>query len=311
MQYLIRLSSQKSIYLFLSIVMVFGACQSSEDSPVQSLNTTQEFSDYWFQGKAELTSYHLQQARYGELREGSAVLIFVTEDFSHSKQVKLDYPQEAGSDSWKVMKLNATKKFNTGVYPYSMMSSTFTPLDFEEPALLKATISSQEWCGHTFSQVNRKGNSLNVSLKSYFESEGDTEFSIKKTLLEDEIWTMIRLNPDVLPTGNITILPSLFYQRLSHSSVKPISAVASLNQSDSTSVYRLDYAELDRSLSIEFNSSFPHEIYGWDEEYVDGYGDRAKKLRTSARLNKQVMLDYWSRNSLADSVWRQQLNLSI
>ncbi len=53
------------------------------------------FGAYWFQGKAELTSYDLQQARYGELHLGQAVLIFVTEDLSRQKQVKLDNPDAA------------------------------------------------------------------------------------------------------------------------------------------------------------------------------------------------------------------------
>ena len=36
----------------------------------------EEFNAYWYAGKAEITSYSLQQARYGELRDGHAVLIF-------------------------------------------------------------------------------------------------------------------------------------------------------------------------------------------------------------------------------------------
>ena len=50
------------------------------------------------------------------------VLIFVTEDFSASKQVKLDRPEKVPSDAVKVLKLNATRKFNTGIYPYSILS---------------------------------------------------------------------------------------------------------------------------------------------------------------------------------------------
>jgi len=45
----------------------------------------EEFGAYWYQGKAELTSYTLEQARYGEVHPGEAVLVFVTEDFSKSK----------------------------------------------------------------------------------------------------------------------------------------------------------------------------------------------------------------------------------
>src|SRR5438105_8601198 len=84
---------------------------------------------YWTQGKAEITSYKLTQSRYGELHEGDAVLIFVSEPFSRSKQVKLDDWQSAGNDAVEVLKLNFTKKFVTGIYPYSLMFSVFTPAD--------------------------------------------------------------------------------------------------------------------------------------------------------------------------------------
>ncbi len=89
----------------------------------------QAFEGYWSKGQAEITSYVLDQSRYGEIHPGNAVLIFVTEDFSRSRQVKLDRPERAGEDRARVLKLNLTKKFATGVYPYSLMSSVFTPLD--------------------------------------------------------------------------------------------------------------------------------------------------------------------------------------
>ena len=54
------------------------AIASSEES---------NFNKYWYAGEAELNSYTLSQARYGENHEGEAVLIFVTEDFSKSKYV--------------------------------------------------------------------------------------------------------------------------------------------------------------------------------------------------------------------------------
>src|SRR5205085_1004801 len=52
----------------------------------------EQFRAYWNQGKAELTRYALEQARYGEIRHGDAVLVFVTEDFLTDKEVKLESP---------------------------------------------------------------------------------------------------------------------------------------------------------------------------------------------------------------------------
>ena len=85
--------------------------------PIQKRQLSTAFKKYWYAGKAEITSYKLEQARYGELRNGKAVLIYVTEPFSADKQVKAD--QNAPSNI-SVLKLNSTKKFLTGIYPYSI-----------------------------------------------------------------------------------------------------------------------------------------------------------------------------------------------
>ena len=74
---------------------------------------SQAFRDYWHAGKAEVSSYDLQQSRYGETRGGKAVLIFVTEDLSKKLQVKLDDP--SGRNKINVLKLNFTKSFITGI----------------------------------------------------------------------------------------------------------------------------------------------------------------------------------------------------
>ncbi|MGB2232526.1 MAG: septum formation inhibitor Maf, partial [Flavobacteriaceae bacterium] len=83
-----------------------------------SRTLTKAFKKYWFAGAAEISSYTLTQSRYGELRSGDAVLIYVTEDFLPNTQVKAN---NSGENTIKVLKLNATKNFKTGIYPYSIM----------------------------------------------------------------------------------------------------------------------------------------------------------------------------------------------
>jgi hypothetical protein len=269
------------------------------------------FGDFWYQGKAELTSYDLEQARYGEIHPGHAVLIFVTEDFSRSKQVKLDDPAAAGEDAVKVLKLNATRKFNTGIYPYSMMTSVFTPVyRSSDPRTLKVTTTSQEWCGHTFSQINRKNAGYELQAFSYFESEGDVTRSIPDVLLEDEIWTAIRLDPRDLPTGEIEILPGTLIQRLRHAEWSVQTATTTLQAADGKpglSVYRVEYPG--RTLAIEFQDAFPHEIQGWEDTYQSGWGGGAKQLTTRATLKKRIWLDYWSKHGPEDSTYRKQMGL--
>jgi hypothetical protein len=103
------------------------------------------FNDYWYQGKAEITAYAVEQERYGEIRKAEQVNIFVTEDFSARKQVKLDDPAAAGADRVPVLKLNTVRRYHTGIYDYSMMQSVFTPVSGDKT--LKTTCSVQDWCG--------------------------------------------------------------------------------------------------------------------------------------------------------------------
>lgn len=313
-----------AIYCLLIVSLFLFACQAdaprtAEDSApavtkvAQTGDNPREFDRYWNQGNAELSSYHLQQARYGEIHEGEAVLIFVAEDFSAKRLVKLNNPNGAGDDLVRVLKLNFTKKFNTGLYPYSMMSSAFTPVDLQKHAAsLKTTMSSQEWCGHTFTQLNLRGRQYEVSGLSYFEQEGEEFFKLDKAWLEDEIWNRIRIAPESLPTGTFEMIPGSFYTRLRHVPLKVETATATLEKDTNdpaAQVYQLNFAAHNRTLRIRFQRAFPHEILGWEESYPSGFGAGAKMLSTRATLNKSILTDYWNHNSVADSVWRDRLGL--
>lgn len=304
--------------LLLPVVFLFGCAEkapSRDDASDPAIPAgdigplSDEFGDYWYQGLAEITSYNLEQARYGEIRNGEAVLIFVTEPFSRSKQVKLDNAGDAGDDEVTVLKLNHTRNFVTGIYPYSMMTSVFTPVS-EGPMPLKITGSSQEWCGHTFTQLNRSASGYRARLFSYFESEGDQDGELPETMPEDGIWALIRINPDRLPTGDIQLIPSAVYQRMSHSDLQPYAATASLTEDDTLRSYRVDYPDLDRTLAIHFSADFPHQISGWEETRMSGFGEGRRMLTTRATIKAREMLPYWELNSTADVRYRERLGLS-
>ncbi len=289
---------------------------SGEDIPANSVSmasVSDPFGDYWYQGEAELTSYDLEQVRYGSIHDGEAVLIFVTEDFSKKKQVKLDNPASAGDDKVGVLKLNFSKNFNTGVYPYSMMSSVFTPIHRTSyPRSLKVTTTSQEWCGHTFTQFNLDDEKYDVHVYSYFESEGDERLELDAALLEDEIWTIIRLEPESLPTGSIQVIPGSMYQRLSHTDFEVTRASATLEPVEGREElmeYALVYDDARRTLRIQFNKVFPHEIEGWEEVRTSGQGAGARDMVTRATRKERIMLDYWTRNQPEDEALRQELGL--
>ena len=280
------------------------AVKASERSAINN----DQFKDYWYQGKAELTSYKLEQARYGEIHQGHAVTIFVTEDFSKSKQVKLDNPQQAGNDRVPILKLNLTKKFNTGIYPYSLMQSVFTPVDIQKyPHTLKTTMSSQEWCGHTFTQLNLKKNGYHFSGRSYFESEGDEDKNLDMAILEDELWTRIRINPHSLPTGNHKLIPASFYTRLLHKDNHPTSAKLSLKEEGDAMVYHIEYEDLARTLTIRFEKDFPWQIRSWEETTGTVFGNQS--MTTKATRMKSMMGPYWNQHNNEHLPLRNELML--
>ncbi|OGX84647.1 hypothetical protein [Hymenobacter glacialis] len=310
-----------SLLLWVPTLLLIGAqCSSApaETQAQQAAPLPPEFGAYWFQGKAELTSYDLTQARYGELHQGEAVLIFVSEDLSRKKQVKLDNPAAAGADRLPVLKLNFNKKFNTGIYPYSILTSTFTPLNLAaDPHSPKVSMSMQEWCGHVFTQLNLGAKEYRITQKSYFESEGDTETKIDVALLEDELWNRIRLNPAGLPTGNIQLVPGAAYCRMQHLPLHSEAATATLSTATSGSsasaaqVYTVAYAGTKQhTLAIRFEKAFPHRILGWEESHLDGFGPAPRLLTTRATQRRSIKLDYWRTHNNADAAWRDSLGLS-
>jgi hypothetical protein len=254
---------------------------------------SRKFKNYWCAGKAEISSYELEQYRYGEKRQGEAVLIFVTEPFIKDKQVKAD---RNNSSKIPVLKLNSTKKFVTGIYPYSIMESVFYPLDNESHAL-KVSASTQEWCGQTYAQLNNR-EQFEIRSHSYFENEADENYKTKKAVLENELWTQIRINPSSLPVGTFKCVPSLAFSRLFHEPLQPTSAVAILKKNS----YTLTYPELNRELSIRFEPEFPHEILSWKDKY------RGKT--STATLKKTIRSAYWSKQRNRDQVLRDTLQLN-
>jgi hypothetical protein len=174
------------------------------------------FWRYWGDGKAELDGYALTEPRYGQLRDGTAVLIFVTEDFSDSLRVKADPGKHPDSDIIKVLKLNFVRTFQTGIYDYKIMTSTFVGTEFPVAApwpLVKVSFSSQEWCGNVYMQWLARGERLFGTVHSYFDGEADASPSLplpKDGIVEDALPILVRgLRGDWLAPGQSRTLPFL------------------------------------------------------------------------------------------------------
>ena len=280
----------KSLLFFLSTLIISSADQ---------------FAEYWYRGNAEIAVYDLDQSRYGINRPGTVSLIFVTEPFSKKKHVKLDNPKQAGKDKANVLKLNVSKKYNTGIYPYSVMSSSF--IDIGNGELYKSTTSIQEWCGHVFSQANSNGKGgYKFDSYSYFETAGDTEIKIKKTALAEEIMLKIRLNKLQPETKELTLVPSQEMLRTLH--IDPVSLKAELEWSEDHDTRTVEISfNGARNLvtSITYDKKFPYAIQKWSESY-DGRNGRET---TTATLKTIQLLPYWNMNSPEFDSKRKEIGL--
>lgn len=305
-------------FLQLFLFLFLSACDTTDKREIRAeentkedyskgdaqRNISDEFKAYWYSDKAEITSYELMQERYGEIRKGTAVTIFITEDFLPEAQVKAN---AVSPQNISVMKLNRMKTFTTGVYPYSIMSSVFSPISKKEHAL-KVTTSAQEWCGQVYMQLNNKKN-FEINSHSYFEGEADQKFSLKKTWLEDELWNTIRINPEEIPTGDITLIPSFEFIRMRHIPITEHKAFATLKQGDSLTSYTINYPDLQRQLTLFFRNNFPYEIEKWEEINVSRKNDTLR-LKTSAVKLKSMRTDYWNKSKNEFSHLRDSLLLN-
>ncbi len=307
-------------YIFLStLLLAFIACSASSNNSAKNNNEktpsarkkarklSEEAKNYWYKGGgAEITSYKLTQARYGELRNGEAVMVFVTEPFSPSSNTKAD---NFSKDNVSVLKLNFTKRFNTGIYPYSMMNSSFFPME-EGFTSVKVSTSVQEWCGHVYMELRNK-EKYELDNFSYFEGESFKK-ELDKVELEDDLWSKIRLNPEMIQNGNTTMIPPFFYLRLLHKEAKGYAcSVKTIENKDGSSEVQVSYPELDRNLNIRYSTDFPHSIESWTESYIDGWGEDAKRLETKGVKMKSIRSKYWEKHDNSDEGMRTELGLSL
>jgi len=272
-----------------------------------------QFRQYWYPHGAEISRFRLQQYRYGEIHEGDAVLIYVTETMNPDLQVKADRP---GPEDIPVLKLNHVRKFFTGIYPYSILISVFERADPGSSApTLKISTSVQEWCGHIYTQLNLEENAYRVESHSYFEDEADQRFHLDRVPVEDGLWTKLRVAPTALPLGEVRMIVSPLFARLVHRPLAERQAFATLAEStDAKSlegnellVYTLDYPAEKRVVEISFEKGFPHRIQRWEERYPGLDGEIAT---TRAERTHTIMIDYWNHHHDRDRKLLKKLGLS-
>ncbi|MCA9753647.1 MAG: hypothetical protein KC591_15740 [Gemmatimonadetes bacterium] len=213
--------------LGLSIVLLAVTGLLGPSAEASDLSFGDDFWAHWGDGRAELASYDLVFPRYGELRQGTAVAIFVTETFSDEARVKADPGVHPASDEFPVMKLNLVRDFATGLYDYNLMTSAFyavTPFRGRPAGSpMKVSFSAQEWCGHAYHQLLPMEETIRSTSHSYFDREADRDVELSypgDAVLEDGLfhWARGFAAPAVEPGAKVVVplLRSLDHARLVH-----------------------------------------------------------------------------------------------
>ncbi len=273
----------------------------------------------WGDGNAELAGYQLIYPRYGQPRQGTAVTIFVSETFSNRLRVKADPGKHPASDEFPVMKLNLIEDFQTGIYDYNEMTSSFVALApvNGRPAgsLTKVSFSGQEWCGNSFAEMLFDPDSIRLQTFSYFDGEADTasKLAYPKEVLEEDaflLWARGMAAPALSPgqTREVAWLASLQDSRHKHRTLDWTRATISRSQFSSRvsvpgGTFEVETfavktaAGMGRTVYVE--KAEPHRIVKWESTE----GERAELLRATR-------LKYWQLNGLGKESMLKELGLS-
>ena len=304
------------------VLSLLGGCSRPGPSPVAAgpsagglpawperprVSAGEAFTRAWSDGRAELSGYRARVNRYGEMREAELVLIYVTEPMDRRTWVKddaVDAQHRVG-----VLKLNASLRFQTGVYPYSVLTSVFAPVDRyrdETFAPVKITLSVQEWCGHVFHGVWPGDGRAAEQVMSYFAQEGERRRDVATpagTLYEDALLIQLRELDGPFAGGGDwhgALVPSLWSLRRAHRPTAAVEATITRSraQRDGAAVHRfvMRYGEFTRTVDVE--SEGARRVLGWQSS--DG---------EDVRLVRTARLPYWQLNHNGDEGQRALFGL--
>lgn len=261
------------------------------------------FWERWGDGRAELSSYRGTVIRYGAPRDAEQVLVLVTEPLDRDTLIKDD--EAAPGARVQVLKLNSMLRFQTGVYPYSVMTSVFAPVDryYEHrfsPA--KITLSAQEWCGHVFLGVWPGQERFFARGLSYFASEGERDETVetaRDVLYEDALPIQLReLDGPFADGGDWSgqLVPSLWRARRDHAPLRPERATIARAEEGEVTRFTLRAGELERVYEIERGGD--RRLLGWRS----GDGEAMRVVATER-------LPYWQLNHPGDEEARERIGL--
>jgi hypothetical protein len=283
------------------------------------------FEPHWQDGRAELDGYRFSVVRYGQTRQGTAAMIFVTEPFSTSKAVKVDDPSQSPGDTYEALKLNFVRDFQTGIYDYNTMVSVFVrSRDF---APVKTTFSSAEWCGHVYEEMLYEPHHIADRYSSYFEDESGTRRLRRYDdgVAEENLYILLRgLRGDYLRPGErrrVPFLPGAFYRRLAHRPLAWSGAlIERLRGTESVSVPAGRFEAFVYTVRVDggrdgrfwIESAYPHRIVRWRwsaasktprKSWSPAEGTDSGELAGSSRLA------YWKLNQTGGESYLREIGL--
>ena len=286
-----------------------AASRQDNAASVAEPRASSSFWGHWGDGRAELSGYAVRTERYGEPRDAEVVLIYVTEPMDARVWIKDDRGDVPRAHRVNVLKLNRTLEFRTGIYPYSVMTSVFAPVDGLAPerfAPVKLTLSAQEWCGHVYHALKPDPSGYSDEIRSYFHAEGERVSRVAAppgTLYEDALWIQLRELDGPFHGGRDwegSLVPTLWEARKSHAPLRPVPATIrrSAAERDGVPVTRFVVERASHTLTLDVEREPPRRILGW--RATDG---------EEARLLGTARLAYWELNDAGDESWLERIGL--
>jgi len=280
-----------------------------------------DFNTHWRDGKAELDGYRWSVTRYGQERDGQAVMIFVTEPFSDARRVKADDPSKNPADTFEVLKLNLARDFQTGIYDYNTMTSVFARSDDFQP--VKVSFTSGEWCGHVYEELIVNPGTIDQRLFSYFEGESVTRNLAGKRdgVVGDNLFILLRgLRGSYLQPGEkrtVPFLPGSFARRLQHkplawttAEIERLTETQAVEVPAGTFTADVYVVRTDRREGRFFiEAEAPHRIIRWQWK-SSGTDRRTHEAAETGELTGTLRVEYWQRHDNGDERLLEQLGLT-
>lgn len=278
---------------------------------VPKATASSAFWGHWGDGRAELSGYRLVTRRYGELREGEVVLIYVTEPHDRRVWIKDDDAREPHRA--EVLKLNVHREFLAGIYPYSVLTGVFAPVDdwdVERFSPVKLTMTAHEWCGSYFAGVWPGPGRFRALRLSYFPEEGERAGLVpaaEGALYEDALLIQLRELDGPFARGGDwegSLVPSLWEVRRGHRDLEPGPATLTRREGEreGVPVTRFVLRHGGRTRTFEVERAPPRRVLGWRIQEGGAELEEARLLRT-------VRLPYWRLNAPGDEAYRAELGL--